>query len=86
MTIALVVINVIVYLLAIRHGGSFFGGPTDTVTVRYGAIPYELTHPGSHCDLATRRRSKALASAVACQGQPGVSGSPGPQPATLGRP
>jgi membrane associated rhomboid family serine protease len=82
-TIALVVINVIAYLLAIRHGGSFFGGPADPVAVHYGAIPYELTHPGSHCDLATAQSAEGvLTSTVACQGQPGVSGSPGPQPAS----
>jgi membrane associated rhomboid family serine protease len=47
-TIALVAINVIAYLLEIRHGGSFFGGPSETVAVHYGAIPYELTHQGQH--------------------------------------
>src|SRR6476646_9698634 len=52
-TVALVLANVVVYLLSIRHGGSFFGGPTDSVAVRYGAIPYELTHPGAHCELAS---------------------------------
>jgi rhomboid family protein len=40
----LVAINVVVYLLEIRHGGSFFGGPTAGVEVHYGAIPYKLTH------------------------------------------
>lgn len=52
-TVVLVAINVVVYLLEIRHGGSFFGGPSDSVTVHYGAIPYELTHPGSHCGVST---------------------------------
>ena len=52
-TVALVAINVIAYLLAIRHGGSFFGGPTASVAVHYGAIPYELTHPGKHCYLVS---------------------------------
>ncbi len=82
MTVALVAINVIAYLLEIRHGGSFFGGPTSGVEVHYGAIPYELTHPGKHCGLITERTSSGLFSAIACQGQPGVSGSPGAQPAT----
>jgi membrane associated rhomboid family serine protease len=82
-TVALVAINVIVYLLEIRHGGSFFGGPTDSVAVRYGAIPYELTHPGSHCGLVSVQTLQGPASAVACQGQPGVTGSPPPgAPAT----
>ena len=74
--------NVIVYLLEIRHGGSFFGGPADGVAVHYGAIPYELTHPGSHCELVGVQSAERLLSTVACQGQTGVSGSPGPQPAT----
>jgi membrane associated rhomboid family serine protease len=82
-TVALVAINVVVYLLEIRHGGSFFGGPTDSVAVRYGAIPYELTHPGSHCALVSVQTLQGTASTVACQGQPGVSGSPPPgAPAT----
>jgi membrane associated rhomboid family serine protease len=82
MTFALVAINVLAYLLAIRHGGSFFGGPANSVALHYGAIPYELTHPGSHCDLATLAGAEGSGATVACQGQPGVTGSPGPQPAS----
>lgn len=78
----LISINVLAYLLAIRHGGSVFGGPTEATEVRYGAIPYELTHPGSHCGLVSVSTSEGAASAVACQGQPGVSGTPPGQPAT----
>jgi membrane associated rhomboid family serine protease len=77
-TIAIVIANVIAYLLAIRHGGSFFGGPSESVTVHYGAIPYELTHPGKHCELVT----EGPYSAVVCQGQPGVHGTPASQPST----
>lgn len=73
----------IAYLLEIRHGGSFFGGPTNRVDVRWGAIPYELTHPGKHCELVGVQAPAGIAEeTVACQGQPGVVGSPGPQPAT----
>jgi membrane associated rhomboid family serine protease len=79
-TVAIVAINVVVYLLSIRHGGSFFGGPTDSTAVHYGAIPYELTHPGDHCDLVAAATTEG--GAVACQGQPGVSGSPPSQPPT----
>ena len=71
-TVALVAINVIAYLLAIRHGGSFFGGPSRAVAVHYGAIPYELTHPGTHCDLVSvpsARRHRRHG--VACQGTAG---------------
>ncbi len=81
-TIAIVLINVVVYLLEIRHGGSFFGGPTEQTAVRWGAIPYELTHPGDHCELITHALPGGSASAIVCQGQHGVTGTPAPQPAT----
>ncbi len=78
----LVAINVVVYLLEIRHGGSFFGGPSGSVEVHYGAIPYELTHPGKHCELITLRTPTGVGESIACQGQPGIAGNPAPQPAT----
>jgi membrane associated rhomboid family serine protease len=81
-TIAIIVVNVVAYLLEIRHGGSFFGGPTEQTAVRWGAIPYELTHPGEHCELITHSLPGGTASTIACQGQPGVSGTPAAQPAT----
>jgi membrane associated rhomboid family serine protease len=77
-----VAINIVAYLLEIRHGGSFFGGPSESVAVHYGAIPYELTHPGSHCDLVTAQGVEGAVKTVACQGMPGVSGSPAAQAAT----
>jgi len=81
-TIALVALNVLAYLLSIRHGGSFFGGPTDAVAVRWGAIPYELTHPGSHCELVTLHSAAGTVQSVACHGPPAVLGSPTAQPAS----
>jgi rhomboid family protein len=48
-TVALIVANVLVYLLAVRHGGSFFSGPDAQEVMKYGAIPKALTHPGVHC-------------------------------------
>jgi membrane associated rhomboid family serine protease len=82
-TVALVAINVIAYLLEIRHGGSFLNGPTEGVAVHYGAIPYELTHPGSHCDLVSVQTPEGLAATIACQGQrlPGGALLTGPAPA-----
>jgi membrane associated rhomboid family serine protease len=50
--------------------------------VHYGAIPYELTHAGRHCELVNVQSPEGLLSTIACQGQPGVAGSPGAQPAT----
>jgi membrane associated rhomboid family serine protease len=52
-TVALIVTNVIVYLLAIRHGGSLISGPDTQEVVKYGATPYALTHSGVHCGLVT---------------------------------
>src|SRR4051794_23474487 len=81
-TVVLVAINVIVYLLEIRHGGSFFGGPSDSVTVHYAAIPYELTHPGAHCDVVTVNSAEGAVQSIACEGMPGVVGTPPSQLAT----
>jgi membrane associated rhomboid family serine protease len=77
LTIALIAANTIVYLLSIRHGGSLWSGPPADVSVHYGAIPYELTHPGRHCDVI------ALGSGgpgIVCEA--GVSGHVVSQPAT----
>ncbi|HST55937.1 MAG TPA: rhomboid family intramembrane serine protease [Solirubrobacteraceae bacterium] len=81
-TVALLALNVIAYLVSLRGGGSFFGGPADTTVVHYGAIPYELTHPGKHCDFTTGSLTSG-AGQIICQGQPGVQGSPPGQPATI---
>ncbi len=43
-TLALIAANVIVYLLAIRHGGSIISGPAMSEVYHYGAIPRALTH------------------------------------------
>ena len=74
-TVVLIAINVFVFVF-LQHGGHIgFGAPSDSNVVRWGLIPYELTHPGKHCDLVAGGQ-------VACQGQPGVSGTPSNQPAT----
>jgi membrane associated rhomboid family serine protease len=54
-TAALVAINVIAYLLAIRHGGSIISGPSELEVFKYGAIPDALTHPGVHCAVVARQ-------------------------------
>lgn len=43
-TIGLILANFVVYILAVRHGGSFIGGPDLYEEVKYGAIPKALTH------------------------------------------
>jgi membrane associated rhomboid family serine protease len=54
-TVTLILANVVVYLLAIRHGGSLISGPATPEVLKYGAIPRALTHTGVHCaDIATQ--------------------------------
>ena len=59
-TVGLILANLIVYILAIRHGGSFISGPDTQEVIKYGAIPRALTHPGLHCELTT-------SGGIACQ-------------------
>jgi membrane associated rhomboid family serine protease len=84
-TVALVAVNVIAYLLSIRHGGSFFGGPADAVATRNGAIPFELTHPGGRCLLGPlAEQGHPTRSVVGClpQGQLSAIKLNANQPAT----
>jgi hypothetical protein len=53
-TIALIVANVVAYILAAVHGGSLIGGPSGRTIVDYGAIPYEFSHWGQHCGARAR--------------------------------
>ncbi|MEA2322315.1 MAG: hypothetical protein QOD81_2165 [Solirubrobacteraceae bacterium] len=71
-TIALIIANVVVFILSIRNGGSIWSGPDAQTVVHYGVIPYEITHPGQECDLVQRAGQEA----VAC------GRGLGPQPAT----
>jgi membrane associated rhomboid family serine protease len=73
-TVLLILANVVVYVLAVSHGGSLISGPDAHEIVKYGAIPYALTHPGRHCGLASV--PNLATQAIACQGQPGVVGTP----------
>ncbi|MFL5824515.1 MAG: rhomboid family intramembrane serine protease [Solirubrobacteraceae bacterium] len=51
-TLGLVLTNVVAYILAVRSGGSFFGGPDLHVVMKFGAIPYALSHGlAEHCGL-----------------------------------
>jgi membrane associated rhomboid family serine protease len=69
-TVGLILANVVVYLLAASNGGNFFSGPDTHEVVRYGAIPWALTHGlNEHCTL--------LGSALAC----GKRALPGTLPA-----
>ncbi len=59
-TVALILANVVVYLLSIRHGGSLFGGPATPEVVKYGAIPFEITNPGDHCTVVQTAQGSAI--------------------------
>jgi membrane associated rhomboid family serine protease len=54
-TVGLIVANFIVYLLAIRHGGSFISGPDAFEEVKYGAIPAALTHCLTHTEVVSQQ-------------------------------
>jgi membrane associated rhomboid family serine protease len=77
-TLALIAINVLAYFLW-QRGGLTLGDPSSPHyldnLIDHGAIPYEVTHPGDNCEFVQ-------GSAVACEGQPGVSGAADPQPPT----
>lgn len=74
-TLALIALNIVVYFVLQR--GGILSGPDDTITVEWGAIPYEFWNLGRECDLI------ASTGQVACEGQPGVTGAAGDQPPTL---
>jgi membrane associated rhomboid family serine protease len=77
-TVAIILINVVVFL-AFQHPTGF-SSVDEKKVVEYGAIPYELTHPGKHCDIARSSVDGSLG--VACEGQPGVVGKAQSQPPT----
>src|SRR6266581_2169784 len=52
-TVALVLINVLAYLLSIRHGGSLINGPSSETVLHNAAIPFDFTHPGDYCTVQT---------------------------------
>jgi membrane associated rhomboid family serine protease len=54
-TLGLIIANFIVYLLAIRHGGSLISGPDTQEVLKYGVIPRALTHHGVHCAEVVRQ-------------------------------
>jgi membrane associated rhomboid family serine protease len=90
-TIALIVINAVVYF-GFQHGG--FSGPSenDTKTIKYSAIPYEITHPGKKCGEITTDEQLARAQQVAqdlqheanspivCEKRPGLLNAIGTSP------
>ncbi|MGI8429563.1 MAG: rhomboid family intramembrane serine protease [Solirubrobacteraceae bacterium] len=66
-TVVLIIVNFVVYLLAIRHGGSVISGPDTHELTKLGAIPYALTHSGARCaDVARQTASGVAPLGVVC--------------------
>ncbi len=74
-TIAIIAINVLVYLL-LQRPGSILGDPDQGFILDWGAIPYELSNPGSDCAPA----ATSSGTTIACEGQTGVTGQAPSQP------
>jgi rhomboid family protein len=66
LTVLIIVLNVVVYF-GFERGGLNLGARGQERVVEYGAIPYEITHPGKQC-------GETPNGGVACEGQPGVAG------------
>ena len=73
LTVAIIAVNVVMFF---GFQGAFFGSDADfnQRVVEYGAIPYEISHPGTGCE--------AAGEGVVCEGQEGVSGDAEPQAST----
>jgi membrane associated rhomboid family serine protease len=69
-TLALVLINVVAYLLSIRHGGSLLGGPSEATVLHNAAIPYDFTHPGDYCTRTPVEAFGGPAVEIACKHGP----------------
>jgi membrane associated rhomboid family serine protease len=66
LTVAIIAICCAVYFL-FEHGLWDLGATGNERVLEYGAIPYEITHPGKDCGDA--------AGQLVCEGQAGVSGT-----------
>ncbi len=66
LTVAIIVICCVVYF-GFEHGAWSLGDTGNERVVEYGAIPYEITHPGKECGVTAGGE-------LACEGQAGVSG------------
>ena len=67
LTVALIAINIVMFF---GFQGAFSASEQkfNEKVVEYGAIPYEVSHPGDNCDLS------AAGEKLICEGQEGVSG------------
>jgi membrane associated rhomboid family serine protease len=67
LTVAIIVVCCIVYFL-FEQGFLGLGETGNERVLEYGAIPYEITHPGKECG------GDPVAGQIVCEGQPGVVG------------
>jgi membrane associated rhomboid family serine protease len=67
LTVAIIAICCAVYFL-FERGLWDLGQTGNERVLEYGAIPYEVTHPGDDC-------GGTVEGTIACEGQPGVAGS-----------
>ena len=74
LTLLLIVANVLMFF--VFQGAYFNDADFDEKVVEYGAIPYEITHPGDKCDVS------ADGTRLLCEGQPEVTGEAPDQPPT----
>jgi membrane associated rhomboid family serine protease len=78
-TVALIVINVVMFF---GFQGAHWSGDGFAVdnqnTIEYAEIPYEITHPGKHCEGVGEGGNLQ----VVCEGQAGVTGEAGDQAPT----
>ena len=74
LTVAIIAINIVMFF---GFQGAFFGSDAEfnERVVEYGAIPYEVTHPGKGC-------GAIVSGELACEGQAGVGGEAPSQPST----
>jgi membrane associated rhomboid family serine protease len=63
LTVAIIVINVIVYF-GFQHGGLSLP-ENETTTIKYASIPYETAHPGKKCGEITSEQTLERAQRVA---------------------
>ena len=72
LTVLIIAACVVVYFV-VERGGFTLGETGDERAIEYGAIPYELTHPGEECGAVPGT------SRLVCEGQPGDVGEAEPQ-------
>jgi membrane associated rhomboid family serine protease len=74
LTVAIIVACTLVYF-GFERGGFGLGATGNERVLEYGAIPYEITHPGDECGATADGQ-------VGCEGQRGVAGTAPDQPPT----